>query len=74
MTDLYMILHSKQFELKLSNPCATTITNKSLFSVRQKMIKEVFDNIENYVKNDLPKGKPYHRLKNYSYNYSPIVF
>jgi hypothetical protein len=38
------------------------------------MIREVFDNIENYVKNDLPRGKPYQRTKNYNYNYSPIVF
>ena len=29
--------------------------------------------MEQYVKNDLPKSKPYRRSKNYNYNYSPMA-
>ncbi len=68
-----MIFGSRQFELKLSNPCATVVMNKTLFSVRQKMVAEVFENVESYVKNDLANNKPYKRAKNYNYSYSPIA-
>ena len=73
LTDLHMILNSKQFELKMSNPCASVIQNKSLYMLRQKMVNEVLDNIENYVKNDLQDSKPYKRIKNYNYNYNSIA-
>lgn len=41
--------------------------------LRQKMVTQIFDNIGNYAKNDLPQGKTYKRLKNYNYNYSPVM-
>jgi hypothetical protein len=73
LTDLYMILNSKQFELKPSNPTVSVIANKNLYSMRQKMLGQIFDNIESYVKEDLPKGRPYKRTRNYNFNFLPIV-
>lgn len=64
-----MILCTRQFELKLSNPCGTVIMNKNLFVLRQRMVQEMLENIENFVKTDLPKGTQYKRLKGYSYSY-----
>lgn len=41
--------------------------------LRQKMVSEVLENVENYVKNDLNNGKPYRRVKNYNYNYGMMA-
>jgi hypothetical protein len=73
LSDLQMIFNSKQFELKLSNPCGSVGLNKNLATLRQKMVGEVLENIESYVKKELVQGKGYKRVKNYNYNYWPMA-
>lgn len=69
LTDLYMIFCSKQFDLSLVNPSGSVVGNKTLYSLRQKMVQEVLENVESYVKNEMGQNRPYRRVKPYNYGY-----
>lgn len=70
LQELHLIIRAKEFELLCSFPCQNTIANKSLNSNRAKMVGEVLENVENWVKGGIDKS--YRRKKNYGYNYEPF--
>lgn len=67
---MFLIIHSKQFELLPSFPNKSSLINKSLRSLRQKLIVEVFNNIENWIGSGI--SKEYKRKKAYNCDYQPF--
>jgi hypothetical protein len=46
MMDLSIVMNSKQFEILPSFPSKSTSKNKNLQTIRQKLLFDVFTNIE----------------------------
>lgn len=70
MQELYLIIHSKQFELLKKHPTKHYFHNKSLITTRNKLFDDVFDNLESWLNNR--EGEHYRRRKNYNLNYGSL--
>ena len=71
MQELYLILHSNQFELLLKYPSKHYFHHKSLIATRNKLVGDVLENMEAWLYGKDSEGS-YKRKKNYGLNYRPV--
>jgi hypothetical protein len=72
MQELYLVVHSKQFELLRRYPAKAVGHNKSLQATRAKLIGEVLENMEDWLYGR-DSEVAYRRRKNYNLNYGPLL-
>ena len=71
MQELYLIVHSSQFELLQRHPSKHYCHQKTLMATRSKLIGEVLENVEGWLYGKDSEGS-YRRKKNYGLNYRPL--
>lgn len=67
LQELFLVINSKQFELLPSFPSRSSLQNKSLNSLRKKLLGEIFANVESWMGEGV--SKEYKRKKNYACDY-----